>query len=200
MKNWSVLAVDQSMSHTGWAHMKDGDAKPTWGVRTMPSWKDREGEMLWGWFSWLGELLIEKKASHLFLENTFNPAHHEDLTQKIAQYGQIGMADAACYLIGQRHGTPVTYRVISSGQWRSLFLGAEKAPKGLVGSQKRTWLKDRAIAACLERGWIVDNDNSADALGIMSFGIATISPTWLAEQGPLFRRAESAVDAERRGV
>ena len=156
--------------------------------------------MMWRWLEEVGNLLVEKRVTHLFLESTFAPDHHETLTQKIGQYSLFGLADMACYLLNKKHGNKIDFAVISAGQWRSLFLGAEKAPPGLVKHQRRKWLKDKAITACHSRGWIVEDNDAADALGILTFGVSAIDPRFATQQGPLFRRAETAADNERRDL
>jgi len=197
---YSVLAIDQSMTSTGWAHYRQGDAAPTWGVHSMPSWADREGEMLWKWFEWLGEKVEALGVTNLYLEHTFNPMdHHENLTQKIAQYGTIAMADAVRYLCSAKRGHPVTFELVTTQQWRPEWIGAVQPPKGLVSHQKRKWLKDRSVEAAATRGWLVESNDAADALGILSYCVGAIDPAWRVKQGPLFRRAEMACEEERRG-
>jgi hypothetical protein len=197
---WSVLAVDQSMTSTGWAHLRRGDDKPTWGVLKFPGWGDNEGEYLWKWLEWIGGKLTDTKATHLFLENTFNPQdHHESLTDRIAQYGLLGQAAVATYLCGLR-GQEIDYSLVTPGQWRPKFIGAQKPPEGIPRHQRRKWLKDKARDACAKRGWLVDSDDEADALGILAWSCAQIDTGFAVKQGPLFRRAEAAVEEEARSL
>ena len=191
---WSVLGVDQSPTSTGWAHLAKDGTRPIWGMKKLDSWTDNEGERLWEWMNWLGDLCRKKQVTHLFLENTFAPEdHHETLTNKIGQYGLIGMGDMVRFLLGTE-GQHIAFRLVASGQWRPVFIGTERAPKFVAARLRRQWLKDRAVAACLERGWVVENDNMADALGIMNFGCMTIDPVYATRQGPLFRRQELVVE------
>jgi Holliday junction resolvasome RuvABC endonuclease subunit len=198
--SWSVLAIDQSMTSTGWAHLKKGQAVPTWGRFTLPSWHDREGECLWNWFSWLGEKVVETQATALILENTFIPMHNEGLTNRIAQYGQLGMASAVAHLCTTQKGQPVDFSVVTPQQWRRAFLGSADAPKGLVQAQRRTWLKERAVAECHIRGWLVEGNDAADALGILAYACGAIDPAFAIQQGALFRRAEMKCENEERGL
>lgn len=197
---WSVLAIDQSMTSTGWAHLRQGQRVPTWGRYTLPSWHDREGELLWKWFSWLGEKVVETQATHLILENTFQPGHREDLPLLIAKYGQIGMASAVAHLCTTQKSQPVDFSVVTPSQWRAAFLGSATPPKGLVEHQRRKWLKDRAVAECHIRGWLVDGNDSADALGILAYACGAIDPAFATQQGPLFRQAEARCENEQRSM
>lgn len=198
MSGWSVLSIDQSATSTGWAHLQAGQRVPTWGLYTMESWKDREGEMLWKWFTWLGKKVTELQVTHLVLESTFTPDHNEDLTKGISQYGQIGMASAVAHLCNTERGMNVDFSVVSPKSWRAVFLGAAEPPKGLVKHQRRTWLKDRAVSECHKRGWLVQGNDCADALGILAYACAAVDPGYLAQHGSLFRRAEAFCEEERR--
>lgn len=197
--SWSALAIDQSMTSTGWAHTRRGQKAPTWGVRSSPHWGDEEGRHLWEWFEWLGKKATELEVTHLWVENTFTPSHHESLTEKIAQYGLIGQAAIVAFLLTQR-GQAVEFGAISTGEWRPKFIGSGKAPAGLVKHQRRKWLKDKAVEACHVRGWLVEGSDAADALGILSFGCSQIDPEFAVRQGPLFRRAELNFENEQRAM
>ncbi len=197
---YSVLAIDQSPTSSGWAHIAQGDKAPTWGVIELPSWADREGEMMWQWFTAVGNLLVEKQANYLFLEDTFTPSHHETLTQRIGQYGTIGLADMACHRILEVRGQKIDYAIVKPQLWRPPFIGSENPPMGLAKHQRRKWLKDKSVAACHVRGWMVDGNDAADALGILTFGVTTIDPRFAVQQGPLFRRSQTDVFNEARAM
>lgn len=195
---WSVLAVDQSMTNTGWAHLRKGDRAPTWGVKSLPSWGDEEGKYLWDWFEWLGHKCAELQVTHLVFETPFSPHDHdEDLTKKIAQYGLPGMACIVQHLLGKR-GQEIDLTHIPARTWRKDVLGNAEPPKGLVKHQRRKWLKDKALKACFDRGWIIDSDDAAEAVCILLCRCAMIDLGFATQQGPLFRRAEAAYDEERR--
>lgn len=194
---YSALAIDQSMKSTAWAHLGT-DAPISFGSFPLPYWGDDEGRHLYTWFEWLGHLCVDLKVNHLFLEQTFVPAgHNEGLTEKLAQYGLIALACMVAFKLSER-GQKIDMQMITTSQWRPKFIGSEKPPEGLVQHQKRKWLKDKSIAACHSRGWMVQNDNEADACGILCFGVSTIDMNFMVKQGPLFRRAEMAADNEKR--
>lgn len=196
--SYSVLGVDASMTSTGWMHYGQGDKTPTWGLKTLPSWGDNEGQYLWEWFEWLGHLCVEKKVTHLFIEDTrFSHKHEEKLTNMIASICLIGQASIVAYKLGQR-GQQIEFQAVSPIDWRREFLGNMHKPSGIAGPQWRTMLKEAAIDQCLKRGWIVESDDIADAGGIMTFGICTIDDGFRVKQGPLFRRAEQTLSEKVR--
>lgn len=195
---YSALALDQSMTSTAWAHLGSGSPLISFGTFPLPYWGDDEGKYLWEWFEWLGLKCAALEVTHLFVENTFvPPGHKEELTEKLAQYGLIANACMVAYLLNRR-GHKMDMQMVQTGQWRPPFIGAEQAPAGLVTHQKRAWLKKKVVDACHTRGWMVTNDDEGDACGILTFGVSTIDLNFMVRQGPLFRRAEMAVDNEKR--
>jgi Holliday junction resolvasome RuvABC endonuclease subunit len=191
---YSVLALDQSARNTGWAHMVK-DQAPTWGLFQMGAWEDQEGERLLAFEKWFDDLLAELKPSHCFIEKPFELGrYNSNLTEQLARYGIVAIIAMAC----SYH--KIELATVTNPQWRAKFLGAEEPPKGLVEHQRRAWLKDKSKKACLERGWLIDNDNVADALGILNFGVMTLDPIYSIRQGPLWRRASMQVDNEKRSL
>ena len=197
---YSALAIDQSMRHTGWAHIANDGEPISFGTYSLPFWADDEGKYLWRWFNWLQKMCEGLKVTHLFVEQTFvPPGHNEGLTLKLAQYGLIANACMVAHILSGK-GQTIDMQMVSTSQWRPPFLGSEKPPSGLVDQQKRAWLKERAKAACEKRGWMIMDDNQADACGILTFGVSTIDMNFMVRQGPLFRRAEMAADNEKRDL
>jgi hypothetical protein len=94
----------------------------------------------------------------------------------------------------------VDFSVVTPGQWRKAFLGSAEPPKGLVKHQRRAWLKDRAVTECHKRGWLVEGNDSADALGILAYACGAIDPAFAVQQGPLFRKAELQFENEERSL
>jgi len=191
---YSVLGLDQSMTSTGWAHYRQGDEKPTWGLKTMPPWGDDEGKYLWEWFEWLGKLCTELKVTHLYIEDTrFSHKHEETLTQMIASIGLIGQAAIVAHLLTRR-GQNVEFFSVSPRDWRGVFLGAFPKPGGIADVAWRKMLKEAAVEQCLKRGWMISKDDESDALGIMTYGVCIVDPAFRNRQGALFRAAEKQVD------
>ena len=82
--------------------------------------------------------------------------------------------------------------------WRSHFLGVAQAPKGMAKGDVRTnWLKDAAIKKCMERGWLVQYHDEAEALGIMDFALACLDAGYDQKIGPYVRRAELKAEVAR---
>lgn len=192
---FSVIGIDASMTSSGWMHYREGDANPTWGVLKFPPWADEEGKYLWQWFEYFGNLCVEKKVTHLFIEDVrFKHKHEETLTQLCASIGQVSQAAIIAYKLGER-GQPIEFQAVSPIDWRREFLGVMPKPAGIVPAVWRSMLKEAAVRQCHLRGWMIDSDDIADAGGIMTFGVCTIDPKFRGKQTSLFNRAAAAHDA-----
>lgn len=179
----TALALDQSPLSTGWAVGHPNDTKPLWGVLKLKQWGDAEGERLVEFNEWLTKTIAENGVTHLFYEAPFLPRHlnFHSIEPQFFLIGHINYV-AACREI------PVQQVAMQS--WRSRFLGTTKAPPGLKGDVARKELKQMALRACALRGWLVDNDNAAEALGILDFGLSTLDRKHAGRADILFRRAE----------
>jgi hypothetical protein len=85
----------------------------------------------------------------------------------------------------------IPYAWVAIDDWRERFLGTKRAPPGLVQREARTkWFKDSALSTCLQHGWLVEDHNAAEALGIMYYGLCCASPAFLRRSGPEYRRKQ----------
>lgn len=179
----TALALDQSPQRTGWAVGQPNNTRPKWGVLKQKTWGDAEGERLVEFHHWLAGTIRENEVTHVFYEAPFLPGH-----------GNFHSIEPQFFLIGHinfvaaQHGIPVAQVAMQS--WRSRFLGTTKAPPGLKGDAARKELKQMALKACAIRGWLVEDDNSAEALGILDFGLSTLDRKHAGKSDILFRRAE----------
>lgn len=204
---YSVLALDQAMCRTGWAHYRAGDPSPTWGLFELPPWLDDEGRHLWQFFEWLGHKCTDLEVTHLFVEDTRfsfknepgdgRRAHEETLSQMLASIGLIAQAAIVAHVLENR-GQTIEFAAVSPIDWRREFLGAMHKPGGIAGPAWRKMLKEEAVAQCHKRGWLAESDDIADALGILTFGVCTVDDTFRLKQGPLFGRASMALEDKVR--
>lgn len=198
---WSVLALDQSMTATGWAHMAQGQSLPTWGKFTSPNWKGIEGERGVEFYEWIGVKCVDLAVTQIVFEMPFDPPRYRsDFTEQAARWGMPLLVDMVRYLCNAKRGMQIECSPVNASQWRASFLGSSSAPKGLVESQRRTWYKERAVAECHSRGWMIDSNDIADALGILDYSCAAIDPAYASTRGALFRRAEAFCENEQRSL
>lgn len=203
---YSVLAIDQSMLATGWAHWLKGEKSPSGGLFSLPSWGDEEGKFLNKWRTWLADMIWDRQVTHLYIEDTsfallhrdkdgteWGLKHHEDTTEKLATFGLM------CNALQAADKANIEAYLVEPRVWRNRFWGTERPPKSYTPSARRSWLKERSKQSCIERGWIIENHNIADAHGILDFAMCCVDPLYESRSGPLFRRAQLQRDNERRG-
>jgi hypothetical protein len=179
-----VAGIDQSRDGFGWAIGTDElDDKPKWGVEKLGMSSSNEG-MIYATAAKRVRTLIEWGAEKVFFEE---PIHlPTDKLQLL--YLTIGVP-AIIMLTCQEAGVPCA--CVPIDEWRNRFLGTKRAPPGLNQRAARTsWFKDKAISTCLQRGWLVEDHNAAEALGIMDYGLCCVSRKYLTRTGPIHRRAQ----------
>lgn len=186
-----VLALDQSPTATGWAVGRPLEVKPSYGLFALPPWGDDEGHRICSFEDWLTTKIKSAGVTHLFYEAPVDISFKRfDIT--IKQGAQIGYIWGTAYRCGK---IPVAEIPVDS--WRSRFLGTTKAPPGLKGDNARQALKQMALKACAMRDWLVDDDNIAEALGLLDFALSTLSQRHAGHRDPIFRRAELQQDVQR---
>lgn len=79
-------------------------------------------------------------------------------------------------------------RTVTTSSWRSAFIGVIMAPKEVKDTKeqpnaRRKWIKDKVLEECARRGLKPQNDNEADAIGIMF---------WLVSGGKVHQEAARA--------
>jgi hypothetical protein len=197
---YSVLALDQSMTATGWAHYLKGDKAPSGGLFPLPSWGDDQGPHIDAFARWLKDMLWDRQVTHLAFEEPVGELdHRETFTDKLAQWGLPTVIE----LVAFQGGIPADNRLlVNIATWRTRFWGRPRAPKELTKSARKRWLKERSIEACDERGWMIEprNHNIADAMGVLNEALCCIDPLWASRDGPLFRRNQLKVENEERAA
>lgn len=197
---YSVLALDQSMTATGWAHYLKGDKVPSGGLFSLPSWGDDQGPHLDAFCRWLTDLLWDRQVTHVAFEEPASQLdHREPFAETMAQWGLPTLIE----LVAFRAGIPADNRLlVNISTWRNRFWGRPRAPKELTKSVRRSWLKARSLQACDERGWIIEprNHNIADAHGVLNEALCCIDPRWAANATPLFNRAQLRAENEDRAA
>ncbi len=69
----------------------------------------------------------------------------------------------------------INLMVVNLSTWRSFFINIQP-PKGLSKYARRKWLKAMTIAQCHEMGLDPQDDNAADALGLLTYCLACFDP------------------------
>jgi len=182
-----VLALDQAPLNTGWAIGTPCDGKPVWGVFTLPTWGNHEGERLLSFWRWLRTTLADNEISHCFYED-YVEVRGKSYDVAMKQGMQIGIIELLCAEMN------IPLKVVPVAAWRTRFLGTTKATPGLKGVYEAEDLKQKALRACALRGWLVEEHHAAEALGILDYGCCTLSKKHAGAADPIFRRAQLKED------
>jgi Holliday junction resolvasome RuvABC endonuclease subunit len=171
------LALDQARNRIGWALGSVDMERPLCGVHPLPSVGARHGAMLGHVRDWLDTMIKTYHVHHLIYETPFAGVNIENFA---VVNKMLGVIELVCddHEIGCVRAAPV--------EWRARFLGCGAAPKaigkGLSKSAARAarteWLKQASVAACVARGWPVENHDEADACGLLDFGLACHSAAY----------------------
>lgn len=196
-----VLALDISLRSTGWAVGSPGEA-PRWGTfkTTKASWEDREHIEL---HRFRLDVLAHHHGgntplSHIFFENIFVNTNPKAF-QFAGTDGQLMFKGVVLDFCATHNITPSEPSV---SQWRARFLGKDESKEIREATEARTdarrneW-KRRVMAECGRRGWMVNSDDEADALGILDYALCVLDRQHAGRTDPIFRRNQLRNERER---
>lgn len=171
-----TLALDIA-AHTGWS-IADNDRIIGYGSEQFSA-KDPFKRAL-QMREWFKAGVLQNEIDQVVVEQYFpgKITNFDVVRGLLALHTAVGMT---C------HELNMSNKDVAIARWRSHFIGVSKAPKNIKKPSQRTkWLKKAVIDKCLERGWKVTNDNTADALGIMDFVLCQSFPDYGVNTSPLF--------------
>lgn len=171
------LALDQARNRIGWALGSADMERPLCGVHPLPAVGARHGAMLGHLRDWLDTMIKTYHVRHVIYETPFAGVNPENFA---VVNKMLGVIELVCddHEIGCVRAAPV--------EWRKRFLGCGAAPKHITKGlskraaqvARRAWLKAETMKACAARGWPVENDDEADACGLLDFGLACHSQSY----------------------
>jgi len=174
--DYTILALDLA-TQTGWAQSRlDGAGLVSGSVRLRGKEPEEKGAHL--------QMIIMDHFKvmpfhHLIYEGAVPTSHLRGKTNVDTTYTAYGFPIA----VGStaiNMGFPISRVLrVKVNDWRRHFIGTTSA-----GDRKET--KRAVIARCRQLGWNPADDNEADALGILDYQRALLSPRYSASSGPLF--------------
>jgi len=182
MKDVVALALDQSPTATGWAIGRPDGSKPAFGTYRLPTWKDAEGERMLVYERWLTHLVAEYRVTNLYYEAPYLP-RHSDADAIMPQLHVIGVIT----LVAARMKVDIAKVPIDA--WRKQAFGYCRLPV-LKGDAARKEWKRMAKVVCLKRNLLIEDDNAAEAVLILDFGLADADPHYSRNLRIHGRRAE----------
>jgi hypothetical protein len=176
-----LLTLDQSKASLGWARWSDGQARPTYGSKSLGSEFTPRGEV----YVNLHKFFLEQQAfgapTNIIFESPRNPAHLSYPTKFMNDRLLIGLAELI-YYFGSMIGSRVDE--IENQSW---WLAFNRRP--MVKKTERLTVKEVTMARCRELGFKPKNSDEADGIGILDAeleGRFKITPPWRKDE-VLFR-------------
>lgn len=159
-----ALALDQAPCATGFAIGRPNGGRPSFGTFRLPPWGDAEGERLAAYERWLVKLITEYRVTAVYYEAPFLP-RHQDADAIKPQLFIIAVIN----LVAARLKLDIAE--VRIDDWRKWAFGYCRIP-AMKGDMARKEWKRMAKVRCIKAGNLVDDDNAAEALLILDFGLS----------------------------
>src|ERR1700693_4323226 len=168
------LGLDQDSGKLPWARGNSTMKCPETGTFGLPSWIGQNG---------LPDLAVPQEGVFEFI---FQQAR-EGVTHVISEKPYVGpngsvveklftirAAVAHAFLQGNLH-----WRQVPVAKWRLECIGVKEAPSYITKVlERRSWLKAQAIETCERRNWPFENEDEAEACGVLNYGLCTDYPEY----------------------
>jgi hypothetical protein len=181
-----ILGLDQS-ANCGFALGLPGST-PRWGVFYVPNYGEHEGRTFWAVEKWLVDFIKTEGITHVFWEAVYIPEQRRGDTRFLnlhSTYKLICYANAvqaAC--VDEDRGVNIYDACVKPNVWRKHFLGS--------GGLRREAAKIAAVKQCANRGWYVDSQDAAEAVGIWDYGCTVVDKEYRWNARISARRREAA--------
>lgn len=164
-----ILALDLATA-TGWAC---GSLEPLpiiHGVLKLPKTGEDIGRFLYAFREWLGHAIEETAPTEIIFESPILRGENG-----IAALRKLYSLAGVTEMIALDYKIPVSEANLTS--IRQFFIGTARAPKEIIGKEKRRqWLKAKTVAEGRRRGFRVVDDNDGDALALLAFALSLKHP------------------------
>ena len=150
-----ILALDLA-THTGWA-CGDADGEPRFGVKVIGKPGEEIGKFASLFDEWFFHFVAEEEPRMIVFESPILAAKTTPATARKL----MGLAFLT-ELVAYRWG--IECREVHLQQVKKFMTGNGRADKAAM------------IAAARGHGWLVNDDNAADALGVWALAVHTLQP------------------------
>lgn len=166
-----LLALDLSLSRTGWAMWDDSLAKPAVGSWPLADGLDYAPRAFCRLHRNLADLHRAGRIDRIVYEEPLPPGLLQRDNPAAIPVALIGLAahvESFCEAMN------IAPRSVHQATWRRHFIGPMKR-----GTKKKQ-LKDYCKERCRSIGWEPRNDDEADALGLLDYAVnvAGLTPPW----------------------
>jgi hypothetical protein len=186
-----VLALDQAPTITGWAYGGPNGAFK-FGTKEFPDCGDNESTLMGEVFDWAVDLGKSIGVTAVFTEQL---VIYPDRVHLPSLHKQFAIIHAVAFACG-KHGLNVPHYEAPISAWRARFLGMASAPRSITKGGRKSFLKDAAQKACLDRGYLVDSHHAAEAVGILDYGLAELDEKYRWATNATVRRQREKATSE----
>lgn len=179
--NRTLLSLDLA-TRLGWAAGDVMEGEPMWGSHRLPSTGEDIGTFLKAYHLWLIAKLKEVEPALVLMEAPMPGGGKTNMSTIAKLWNLCGHTEFVCAMKGIR------CLQASVNEWRPAFVGPGK---GRISKPKTVAerLNYPVIQACRQRGWMLEDDNEADALGLWVYGVRFVAPGHETRFDPLSRGA-----------
>lgn len=143
---------------------------------------------------WLERIVTDRRVTTLAIEAPIPASGNTNMDTQLWLYGAF--VTARKFAAARKIPT----MVVSVQTWRSFYTGYARAPnvdpetgEVLAGTRnagkRRAWIKKKTVAKCREHGWNPEDDNAADALGLLTYCLACFDPKHGMDPAELYAEA-----------
>jgi hypothetical protein len=174
-----VLALDQAPRFIGSCYGKSKHGVvPTWNVTGFDSYGENTPLLIRAVIKWLTPICERIKPDVIYYEDFF-------LNGNTITFREQACVAAAIEVVAQDVGADCFD--VRTELWRKRALGKHNKPKWAVAGNE-PWLKEAAMIACAERGWLIADHNAAEAALIWDYGCAHCDTAYRAATKPNVER------------
>jgi hypothetical protein len=163
-----ILALDLSMSNTGFACWGTGDAKVMSGAWVLGSEYSSYGKVFAKLHEQMSDLAAMGALDAVYYEESLHLKIKVKESHKRAHMLSVGLGahvESWCYAMGVRP------RPVDMAHWRAHFLVGMPRPKNRDGSKVEDALKISAMEKCRLLGFKPRSYDEAEALGVLDFAV-----------------------------
>lgn len=161
----SILALDLS-SNVGWAARRSDGTVVSGSFAVGKTGKD-VGVFLKNFRTWLYATIDETDAEIVLFEQPVLPRGTSMATLR-KLYSLAGLTELVC------RDHQIACKEVPVQTWRKAIVGMARAPKDVPAKERRKFIKKKTVARLADMGFPARNDDEADALGILMYGIASL--------------------------
>lgn len=183
----TYLSLDLSKVSTGYALWRDSMDRPISGTWNLGDSRTPRGESSLKLNRQLTELRKAERFDFMFVEAPIAQRKRQGTSERNVRLALALHAHAESFAASKRMFN--RFLEYSEGSWRTGFLGKDenslirRAAKQ-AGKSARDPLKAASMERCRQLGLIAPNDDEADALGLLTYGLLSngITPPWIARE------------------